>query len=261
MKNGRTDAPTHGRTDPRGSRLRGWLARMGVLAVPLCVCVSVPLSAQDVGVEPEHSPFNDILNPQSFAVFAGHFAGNSGRAGVGALPATAFGARLDVRLSGPVDFWATIGQIASQRRVLSAPSNADTVRFIGDAKLTEIAADVALALNVTGAKTWHGFAPYASLGLGVMAPTRSVTDSGGFHIGVNFMIVPTIGTRFFVSRDIAVHLEVRDYYFRYQYPLAFFNTPYAGPPAKASVLPTSTASTEWTNNLTLWAGVSYGFTF
>ena len=210
---------------------------------------------------PDHSPFRDILDPQSFGVFAGHFAGNSGRAGVGALPATTFGARLVIKLSGPVDMWATIGQVASNRRVLSAPSSADSVRFVGDSKLSLITADLSLALNVTGAKTWHGLAPYAALGLGVLAPTRSVTDSGGYRVGLNFLLVPTIGTRFFLSRDIALHVEVRDYYFRYQYPLAYFDKPYAGPPARASVLPVTTSSTQWTNNLTLWAGVAYGFTF
>ena len=258
MKTGRTDAPTHGRTAARVSRVpMRWLP-----TALLCVCASVPLCAQEtVGTAPDRSPFRDIADPQSFVVFAGHFAGNGGRAGVGALPGTTFGARLAIRLSGPVDFWATLGQVASTRRVLSAPANADSVRFVGNSKLTLIAADVSLALNVTGAKTWHGFAPYAALGLGVIAPTRSVTDSGGFRVGVNFLVVPTIGTRFFLSRDIALHVELRDDYFRYQYPLAFFEIPYAGPPGRASVLPVTTSSTQWTHNLTLWAGIAYGFTF
>ncbi len=261
MKTGRTGGGTRGRTDLRDPMRRGWWRGAAGFAALLCVCASVRLAAQDVGVAPERSPFRDIVNPQSFMVFAGHFAGNSGRAGVGALPATALGARLDIRLSGPVDFWATLGQVSSQRRVLNAGSSTDSVRFVGDAKLTMVAADLALALNVTGAKTWHRLAPYAAIGLGVMAPTRSVTDSGGFRVGINFTIVPTIGTRLFLSRDIAVHVELRDYYFRYQYPLAFFNVPYAGPPARSSVLPLGTTSTEWTNNLTLWAGIAYGFTF
>jgi hypothetical protein len=258
VKTGRTDAPTHGRTGLHRRQLRvGWL-----LAAALCIGASARLSAQEtVGVAPDRSPFRDIVDPQSFVVFAGHFAGNGGRAGVGALPGTTFGARLAVRLSGPVDFWATLGQVASTRRVLSAPASADSVRFVGNSKLTLITADVALALNVTGAKTWHRLAPYASIGLGVIAPTRSVTDSGGFRVGVNFLVVPTIGTRLFLSRDIALHVEIRDYYFRYQYPLAFFDIPYAGPPARATVLPITTSSTEWTHNLTLWAGVAYGFTF
>jgi len=237
------------------------LARAAVLAVALGLGASARLVAQEVGVPPSRSPYRDIINPQNFVVFAGRFAGNSGRAGVGALPGSTYGARLDIRLSSPVDLWATIGQVSSRRRVLSAPSTADSVRFLGDEKLTLVTADLALALNVTGPKTWHGLAPYAAIGLGVMAPTRSVTDSGGFHVGLNFEIVPTAGTRWFVSRNIALHVELRDYYFRYQYPLAYFSLPYAGPPARASVLPTSGASTQWTHNLTLWAGIGYAFTF
>ncbi len=257
-------ARRHGGT---GARVRAGVAsttailRRWALAVPLCLCAAVPAVSQEVGVAPEHSPYRDILDPQSVVVFAGHFAGSSGRAGVGALPGSMLGARLAIKLSGPVDFWATLGQVSSSRRVLSAPSSADSVRFIGNAKLTLVTVDLSLALNVTGAKSWHRFAPYAAVGLGIVAPTRSVTDSGGFRVGLNFLIVPTIGTRWFLSRDIAVHVEARDNYFRYQYPLAFFDTPFAGPPGRSSVLSPTTASTQWTHNFTLWAGVAYGFTF
>lgn len=261
-----TRAPQHRGTAARTGGHRGTAARghgawrLLVLAVPLCLGAPGPALAQDVGVSPEHSPYRDILNPQSLVVFLGHFGGNSGRAGVGALPGSALGGRLDIRLSGPVDLWATVGDVASSRRVLSA-SGTDSVRFLGNSKLSLLAADLGLALNVTGAKSWHGLAPYLGIGLGVMAPSRSVTDSGGFRVGVNFTIVPTLGTRWFVSRDFAIHLEARDYYFRYQYPLAFFEAPFAGPPPRVSVLPLTTSSTEWTHNFTLWVGLAYGFTF
>ncbi len=231
------------------------------LAVPLWVCASAPLAAQEVGVAPENSPYRDILYPQSFMVFGGHFSGNGGRASAGARPASAFGARLDVRLSGPLDFWVTAGQIASSRNVFSASGNPDSVRHAGTSKLSLVPVDISLGLNLTGGKSWHRLAPYVGMGLGVMIPSRSVTDSGGFHVGAAFTLVPTLGTRWFLSPSLAVHVEARDYYYRYQYPLAYFETPYAGPPPRASLLPLTTSSTEWTHNFTLWLGVAYEFTF
>lgn len=225
------------------------------------------LRAQIVGNEPEHSPYRDIIYHESFTLFGGRFAGNAGAAGVGVLPSAAFGGRLAVRLSGPIDFWATFGEAPSSRHVIiadTAVTHTDSARRGSDIKLPMVLADLALVLNVTGDKTWHRLAPYVGLGLGVVAPTRSVTDPGGFQVGLNFALVPTLGTRLFLSDALALRLEVRDYYFRYQYPLAFFdslNLHYAGPPPRAAVLPLGTTDRQWANNLTLWVGVAYGFNF
>jgi hypothetical protein len=227
----------------------------------------VPAISQEVGNPPEHSPYRDIITHQSFTLFVGRFAGNAGPAGVGALPAAAFGGRLAVRLSGPVDFWVTLGEAASSRHVIIADTSVthtDSAKRGPDIRMPLVLGDIALALNLTGDKTWHRLAPYVGLGLGFVSPTRSVTDPGGFKIGFNFAFVPTVGTRFFLSDALAVRAEIRDYFFRYQYPLAFFDTlnlRYAGPPPRSSVLPLGTADRQWTNHFTLWVGVAYGFTF
>jgi len=266
------DARTHGRADARGLRgaaWRRWLGVAGVLAVPLCVCASVPavLQAQLVGHEPDQSPYRDIVTHESFTLFLGRWAGNTGAAGVGTLPSAAFGGRLAIRLSGPVDFWATFGEAMTSRHVIIADTSithTDSAKRGPDARLPTVLADLALVLNMTGDKTWHRLAPYVGMGIGFVAPTRKLADPGGFQIGLNFAIVPTLGTRLFLSDALALRFEVRDYYFRYQYPLAYFDTlnlKYAGPPPRKSVLPLGTTNAEWTSNLTLWIGVAYGFTF
>jgi hypothetical protein len=91
-----------------------------------------------------------------------------------------------------------------------------------------------------------------------------VTDPGGYQIGFNFALVPTIGTRWFLSDALAIRIEARDYFFRYQYPLAYFdslNLHFAGPPPRSAVLPFGSTDRRWANHLTLWLGASYGFTF
>jgi hypothetical protein len=247
------------------SAWRRWGGRARRAALwSLCAgATAAPLSAQLVGIPPERSPFHDITEHQSLVVFGGRFAGNSGAAGVGALPGLGVAGRLAVRLSGPVDFWLTVGEASSMRRVLSAGSTSgvDSVRLTGTPKMTVVLADIALALNLTGSKSWHGLAPYVGVGLGVASPAHAVTDSSGFRFGVTFTLVPTLGTRLFLSRRLALHFEARDYYFRYQYPLAFFDTPYVGPPPSESVLPLTAKSTQWAHNFTLWIGAAYLFTF
>jgi hypothetical protein len=255
-----TDRRGHGRAAPP-RRGRAW--RLVALAALACAGAPLPAASQEVGVPPARSPFRDIVNHQSFTVFFGRFAGNTGAAGVGARGATAFGARLAIRLSGPVDFVATVGEAASSRRTIDAGGTTvgDSSRVTGTTKLPLVLADLALSLNITGDKTWHHLAPYFLMGLGVASTTRAVTDPGGFRVGTAFTLVPTLGTRLFLGRDLALHVEVRDYYFKYTYPLGFFALPYAGPPARASLLPTSASTGQWTHNLTLWAGLSYGFSF
>jgi hypothetical protein len=235
----------------------------------LCLAVALPAAtrAQTVGHEPGQSPYRDIPFHQSFTLFGGRFAGSAGAAGVGALPGAAFAGRLAIRLSGPIDFWVTLGEAASSRHVIIADTSVthtDSARRAPDIRLPLVLADLALVLNVTGDKSWHRLAPYAGLGLGFVSTTHNVTDPGGFQVGFNFALVPTVGTRVFLSDALALRLEMRDYFFRYQYPLAFFDTlnlHYAGPPPRASVLPLGGTDRQWANHLTLWAGVAYSFSF
>jgi len=269
MKTGaRTRGGAGARVRPRTARARaGGGRRLWALAVPLCLCAPVPAVSQVVGNPPETSPYRDIVYHESFTLFGGRFAGNAADADVGALPGAAFGGRLAVRLSGPVELWATLGEAVSSRHVIVADSSVthtDSARRGPDIRMPMVLADLALVLNVTGDKTWHRLAPYAGLGFGFVTPTHNVTDPGGYQVGFDFALVPTIGTRYFLSDALAVRLEVRDYFFRYTYPAAYFDSldlHYAGPPARSSVLPVGSGNKSWTNNLTLWVGVAYGFSF
>jgi len=247
------DARTHART---GARRRLALA----LAVPLCLCASVPPAfAQQVGNAPERSPFRDILTHEAFTLFVGRFAGNPNAAGTGAQPGMMLGARLNVHLSSALDASATFGEALTSRRRIDA--GGDTARVMSSINVRLITADLGLQVNLTGDKTWHGLAPYAYLGLGLATPSAKVVDPGGFELGTNFLVVPAIGTRYFISRRLSLHLEARDLYFRYTYPLFYFDRPYAAHSDGSAVLSNAVGDREWYNNYTLWVGVTYGFNF
>ncbi len=218
------------------------------------------LTAQQVGTSPERSPFQDILMHEGFTLFAGRFAGNANAAGTGARPGLMLGARLNVHISSALDVSATFGEAFTSRRQIDA--GGDTARVMGNLNVRLIAADLGLQLNLTGDKSWHRLAPYAYIGLGITTPTAKVVDPGGFELGTDFTVVPAIGTRFFISRRFALNVEARDYYYRYTYPLFYFDRPYKdGTVVKQTVLPQSTGDREWYNNLSLWVGVTYGFNF
>ncbi len=229
--------------------------RRVLLLAALLGALPAALAAQgEVGNEPERSPYRDIFTHQGFTLFAGRFAGNTGPAHTGPRPGLAIGARLQVRISGAVDIWASFGEAMSSRERLDV--SGDTTKDMGSIKARLLMFDLAMALNLTGDKTWHGFAPYVGVGAGIVAPNHKVIDPGGFELGSNFTLVPTIGTRLFIARSLALRFEIRDYYYRYTFPLDYYQAP-----GHQGVIPATEASRQWYNNLTLWAGVTYGFDF
>lgn len=239
--------------------MRWMLARRAAaLAILLSASPTVRLSAQ-VGHDPQRSPFRDITTPQGLSLLFGRFAGARAVAPVGARPGLFTGLRLETRLSGPLDMYLTLGRAASSRMVVN-PS--DTVnRITGPIDQTLVSGDLALILNVTGPKRWHGLAPYLGLGLGVLQPSRSVTDPGGFRVGSNFVIAPTIGTKVFLRRSLALRLEARDYWLRYEWPTQYFAPTDSTNAALPPVVPTTTSIRQVTHNFTLTAGLIYLFTF
>ncbi len=230
-----------------------------ILLLSLLLVAPGALAAQQVGTTPERSPFQDILTHETFTLFAGRFAGNTNAAGTGARPGLMLGARLNVSVSSALDISATVGEVFTNR--LRIDAGGDTARVMGNLNVRLIAADLGLQLNLTGDKSWHRLAPYAYLGLGVTTPTAKVVDPGGFELGTDFTVVPAIGTRLFVSRSLSLHIEARDYYYRYTFPLFYFDRPYAAHADKSPVLANSVGDREWYSNLALWVGVTYGFNF
>ncbi|MBI1723798.1 MAG: hypothetical protein HYR48_07815 [Gemmatimonadetes bacterium] len=228
---------------------------LAAAAFLLTACPPVRLSAQ-VGHDPSRSPFHDLTTTQGFSLSLGRFAGNRTVAGVGARPGILVGVRFDTRLSGPADLWASVARIASSRRVVDPT---DTVLEVtGPVDMPLIAADLGIALNLTGAKTWHGIAPFVGIGLGILAPTKAATDPGGYRAASNFSFVPTLGTRVVLGRSLAMRLDARDYYFRYEWPLAYYGLDADGNPL---LLDESTPDRQWTHNVALSVGLTYTFTF
>lgn len=233
-------------------------AVLNVLAC-ITICAAAPLGAQ-VGHDPARSPFRDITNRQQLTVFAGHFGGARTQPGVGARPGTMWGIKFESRLSGPLDLALSLSRIASTRWVVDPL--VPPPRTSGPVDYTLNAADAAVSLNLTGSKSWHGLGPYMGLGFGLVAPTRGRTDNGGYRAGSNFGLVPFIGTRVHVTRTLAVRVEARDHYFRYEWPLAYFNPLDANQnPVANPVLGVDDSDTQWTHNFAIAIGLTFAFNF
>ena len=250
---GRTGGRTNGRTRGRAAGL--------ALATSLALSAAAPLAAQ-VGHPPGTSPFHDLTMRQTLSLGLGRFGGNTAVTGVGWRAGMLYAGRFDTRLSGPLDLTATLGVAASSRFRIDTEADSAT-RVSGPVDRMLLLADIGLVLNLTGAKTWHGVAPYVGFGAGWMRPWgETELDPGGYNAGPNFTFVPSLGTRVFFGRTLAARLEVRDYIWRYEWPLRYYE-PYDvnDNPIYPPILAPEVSTKQLTHNLTLTFGVVYAFNF
>lgn len=234
----------------------GWVTVMALLAA---AATAGPLAAQ-VGNPPGQSPFRDLTVRQSLTLSAGRFGGNTAIAGVGWRAGSLAAIRLDTRLGGPLDFYLSIGLAGSSRYKINTEQDTLT-RVTGPFKKTLFLTDIGLVLNLTGAKTWHGIAPFVGLGAGWVLPSAAETDTGGYNAGSNLTLVPSLGARVFLTRSLAARIEVRDYFFRYEWPLRYFLPLDRNGNELPHVLSSTGKDKQWAHNIGLTVGFVYGFNF
>lgn len=245
MSNGRRDRRSGGQKLQVGTAL-------------LFLLTACPPAFAQVGHEPQRSPFRDVTTTQGLSLMYGRFAGARTEPPVGARPGSVFTLRLETRLTGPLDLYVTYSSASSSRNQVFPQDTVNRVRGPIAMRLGTI--DLALILNITGAKRWHRLSPYAGVGFGITQASPGTVDQGGFKIGSNFVMMPTLGTKIFLSRSLALRLEVRDHMLRYEWPLSYF-TPVDSSGTAISVLPLNASTRQLTHNFTLSAGLAYLFTF
>lgn len=228
----------------------------GTQRVPLVTALAALLACTalqaQVGHPPGSSPYRDLRLRYAFAFDGGYALGSGGRVDVGPSSGLFGGVRLDLHLAGPTNavFGVAYGQF---ERVLLHPDSTPDTRNVGTVKQSVVLADVGVDLVLTGAKTWHGFAPYVGAGLGIALGRDVPNDPSGFDFSTKFMIGPRIGTQWHPTRRIMFRIEARDMLWRLRYPAWFFE-------GSDPVLdPNTVKYTEWTHNPMFVFSVGYTF--
>src|SRR5438309_904868 len=156
----------------KGGRAVGrYGTQAGVLAVVFLAALPPYRLTAQVGHEPAESPFRDIVSHQHVYFQVGEFFGNRAKPGVGAQGGPTFGVRFRNRLSGPLDLMVGATLIKSKRLVID-PTKPDSIRRVGTIDDNLLSTELQLALTLTGAKTWHGLAPWIGFGFGIVTPTK-----------------------------------------------------------------------------------------
>ena len=159
----------------------------------LLLAWTTPGAAQ-VGHPPDASPFRDLKAGHSITPLFGYVGGSGGPLGVGPHKGTTIGLRYDLRTASTIQFGLGYARGNLERLVVN-PFVALANRTSGPFEQTTSFVDLSVQLNLTGGKSWHRLAPYASLGAGLAFGNADVaSDSSGYEFGNKFYVAPAIGT-------------------------------------------------------------------
>lgn len=199
-------------------------------AVLLALVAAVPasLAAQQIT-----SPYEYIETTHSVGLFGGYLLTSDGRIDVGPKSAPLFGARYGINLAGPLYGDLSLGVLPSKRDLYMRTANVPNPPLIvvGETDAVLMLAEAGLRFQVTGPRTWHGFAPYVALSAGLinnLTPgdplEENLTDDQLFRFGPAFAAGASLGTDYFVTERISVRLDLKDHFWRLNYPIGLTGT-------------------------------------
>jgi hypothetical protein len=222
---------------------------MRASAAPLALAVALAcpaLALGQVGHPPQSSPYSDLAKGNSITFVGGRFMGDGGRVGVGPNSGYTFGLRYDLRASRALALGLGVER-GNLERLIVNPFDAVGQQVSGpvDQKVTFVEAFI--TLNLTGGKTWHGFAPFTGVVTGAAFATSTPADTTGYNFGKKFFFGPAAGFRMFLGNRLHLRAEARASFWKLSYPPSFH----------AGITPITADVSEW--NLTPWFVVGLGF--
>lgn len=223
------------------------------LVAAAALLTAIPASAQ-VGHVPAKSPYVDLEYSQELTLLGGYLRARHDPAGIAPLSRPIVGARYEARLTGPLAVSADVIAGTGTRNVLD-PLKPAATRALGTQSNAVLAADVALALNLTGERSWHSLVPQVRGGVGLVS-SRAKDDSSGFAFGTRFAFTIGGGVKYAPARSrFQLRADVTDRIFKLAYPDAYYRLA----SDNTAVLPGSTAKSFYTHHTALTVGVSYLF--
>ena len=213
---------------------------------------ALPAAAQ-VGHDPASSPYTDLEYSQEITPFFGYTKARHDPAGVAPKSAPLAGVRWEWSLTGPLALSSEVTRTFSSRDVVD-PTKPLATRPQGSESAPVYSADVALALNLTGRKSWHHLVPQLRAGMGfVNSPAKDA--SSGFAFGTPFAFTFGGGVKLVPGGRVQLRADLTDRVFKLSYPDSYYR------PAtdNTAVLDDQTPRSFYTHHLGITLGVSYLF--
>lgn len=225
--------------------------KKSLLALALLCMSGSPLSAQVVGSLPDQSPFVDLHEGARLGLVAGWLQSGHDDVGVNAKSAPTIGVRYDLPIGGPVYATGMIFGTGTSRTILDYTKSA-AARNVGTQSFALLNANVALALSLTGKRTWHHLQPLVNIGVGVVSGLGDKQDISGDTFGTTFEFSYGAGVRYVTGSRSAFRLDLNQYWWELKYPPLYRST--QGDPI--AIKPAGSL-TSWTANTALTLGWSY----
>jgi hypothetical protein len=206
-----------------------------------------------VGYPPTRSPYSDLEFSQELTFELGYTRARHDPAGVAPKSAPMIGMRYELSIVGPLALSSEITRTFSNRDVLD-PAKPKATRSLGTESAPVYSADVALALNLTGRKSWHTLVPQVRAGLGVVSSSAKDATSG-YSFGTPFAFTFGGGVKVVPGGRLQFRGDLTDRVFKISYP----DTYYRLASDNTAVLDATVPRSFYTHHLGMTLGVSYLF--
>jgi hypothetical protein len=213
--------------------------------------------AQDVGYNPEHSPYHDIDQNHDYYLFGGYWLAGQDEAHVTPRSGPLVGFRYDLLIAkSPIFMVARVAHVFDDRTIIN-PTYPISIRVrTPDAPASFNMADIGLGLLLTGHKTFHRLAPAINFGTGVVSDLGGAGGPGHYHLGTQFAAVYGAGIRWLpdgaLSR-LSLRLDANAYLYEHHLPRSFHTITADG----TTAIPLTKPLTQWRNNAAYTLGVWY----
>lgn len=215
---------------------------------------AAPVAAQ-VGHTPQRSPYSDLEYRQEATVFGGYFEAGTDRVGVAPQSGPMFGVRYDLRLGGPAYLTSKLAYVSSERTVLDPRRPANERVVSSGASWPIYIADVGIAVNLTGQRSFHRLVPFVNGTLGIASDLKGGADVGAWRFGTPFAFSLGGGLKWIPTGKLQARLDVSNQLYQIKYP----NSYYVAASDGTSLLEFNESKSDWTSNLGISLGISYLF--
>jgi hypothetical protein len=216
----------------------------------VCFLGAARPAAAQVGNPPGHSPYRDIVQKKSLTALIGYIGGTGGTLGLGPHDGPAYGGRFGVAVSGPVEFALAV-QYADLQGARVYRDLGGNLAVSGNIPSPIWLFETDVQYTITGAKTWHGLAPYIGGGIGYAWRGSSTETVDAYDFGGRFFFAPFAGTRVFVNRRSFIRAEIRGAFWRLAYPPSYYED--------VTGILESFAINNYLSNV--WYQVGFGYSF
>lgn len=193
-------------------------------------CAMVGSSARaQVGYEPSKSPYRDLERSHELSIVTGQFRAALDPARVAPRTGPVLGVKYQWLVGGPASLTAEIARVGSERRVLDPllPAKCTGVapadcKLISTYRWPLYFADLGMAMNLTGARSFYTLVPEVRAGLGFLTDFHTRADVGDFAIGTRFVFSYGAAVRWVPGGRYQLRLDFGDRLYSVKYPESYY---------------------------------------